>query len=186
MESTKNEGARRTVREEVADLCHEQWSNWMKHLFSKCQQGTNGGLIIPLEFVSRWTRQMNTPYKELSPEEQDSDRREADKFLATMGTPLKETKELLGSLKKEFEIEVSCALRGIGTKEDCETCKIHDRCSAFAKMENFLEKEPMTKERFLETVGKDPNALGMSDMMEFKADYNSPELMWERFISQLL
>lgn len=81
------------LREALADLCHEQWSGWMRHLFSKCgyvtpsledrnNELTEGEAIIPLEFVKRWRRQLSTPYADLSEEEKDSDRKEADKFIA--------------------------------------------------------------------------------------------------------
>ena len=70
-------------REGLANLCHEQWSGWMKYLFSKCKECSNGtgNWVMPKELVSRWQRQMNTPYPELSALEQDSDRKEADKFI---------------------------------------------------------------------------------------------------------
>lgn len=71
------------LREKLAELCHEQWSGWMKYLFSKCNDhpaGT-GALVMPAWAVERWRRQMNTPYRELSEPEQDSDRTEADRFL---------------------------------------------------------------------------------------------------------
>lgn len=69
------------LREELANLCHEQWAGWMMYLFSKCRTMQGRSLIIPAEFVDRWQRQMNTPYAELSESEQNSDRTEADKFL---------------------------------------------------------------------------------------------------------
>lgn len=72
------------MREKLADLCHEQWSGWMEHLFSKCLENVDGHAMIPKEFVARWKRQMDTPYKDLSEDEQNSDRREADKFLAVI------------------------------------------------------------------------------------------------------
>lgn len=76
------------MREEIAKLCHDQWSGWMKYLFSKSipykpgeVQQFEGALIIPLWAVERWQRQIETKYKDLSEEEKDNDRREADKFL---------------------------------------------------------------------------------------------------------
>ena len=69
------------IRELLADLCHSQWSGWMKYLFSKCSNNGGGALIIPAQFVTRWKRQLSIPYSELSKEEQDSDRKEADKFI---------------------------------------------------------------------------------------------------------
>jgi len=75
------------MREQLANLCHSQWSGWLEYMFSKCDSTTpleDSSLIIPAEFVKRWKRQMETPYSELSKNEQDSDRIEADKFLAVI------------------------------------------------------------------------------------------------------
>lgn len=69
------------TREAVAELAHKQWAGWMKYLFSKGTFNEDGTWTMPEEFVRRWTRQAMTPYRKLSPEEQDSDRKEADKFL---------------------------------------------------------------------------------------------------------
>jgi hypothetical protein len=77
-----------SIRENVADLCHKQWSGWMKYLFSKSipykpgeVQNYEDALIIPKWAVDRWKRQMELSYSELSEEEKESDRKEADKFL---------------------------------------------------------------------------------------------------------
>lgn len=73
-------------REKLAALCHDQWSGWMKYLFSRCQaeyKGDNptGNFIMPQWSVERWQRQMNTPYDELTEVEKENDRKEADRFL---------------------------------------------------------------------------------------------------------
>ena len=78
------------LREEFAKLAHEQWSGWMKYMFSKCSETCPEDgklfheevLVVPAWAVKRWTTQMNTPYEELSEAEQESDRVEADKFLS--------------------------------------------------------------------------------------------------------
>lgn len=75
-----------SLREILADLCHDQWSGWMKYLFSKCEptilsETNEKALIIPLWAVERWQRQMNTLYQDLPKEEKDSDRKEADRFI---------------------------------------------------------------------------------------------------------
>ena len=69
------------MREALADLCHTQWSGWMEYLFSKGTFNEDGTWEMPAWAVERWKKQMNTPYSELSKDEQDSDRAEADKFL---------------------------------------------------------------------------------------------------------
>lgn len=62
------------LREELADLAHEQWSGWMRYLFDNWSDDS----------VARWQRQMETPYAGLSEEEKDSDRKEADRVLAVL------------------------------------------------------------------------------------------------------
>lgn len=82
------------LREDLASLCHEQWMGWMKYMFSKCEPQSSYPnplnpdgkecLVIPAWAVERWRKQMNMPYCELSVEEQESDRKEADLFIAMM------------------------------------------------------------------------------------------------------
>jgi hypothetical protein len=55
------------LRERLATLCHEQWSGWMRYLFSKCVNPVEpdiGTIVIPKWAVYRWRRQMETPYDE--------------------------------------------------------------------------------------------------------------------------
>lgn len=70
------------VREELAALCHEQWSGWMKYLFARCCFTRDGAPVIAKEDYQRWKRQTQTAYAKLSEGEQNSDRKEADRFLA--------------------------------------------------------------------------------------------------------
>jgi hypothetical protein len=70
------------MKEALAELAHSQWSGWIKYMFSKCEKTDDGRLIIPKWAVDRWTRQAHASYSELSEDEKDSDRTEADKFLA--------------------------------------------------------------------------------------------------------
>lgn len=68
-------------KEALADLAHEQWTGWMKYLFSKCVPYGDGSMRIPADLVGRWHRQTQTAYEDLSEKEKDSDRKEADKYL---------------------------------------------------------------------------------------------------------
>jgi hypothetical protein len=61
-----------TLRELFAKQAHISWSGWTRHFFQN----------LDAPHMGRWMRLMNTPYEELSEEEKDSDREEADKFLA--------------------------------------------------------------------------------------------------------
>lgn len=80
--STEQIKEKKEVRENLAELCHSQWSGWMKYLFSKGTFNVDGTWTMPKWAVKRWTKQMNTKYNELSDSEMDSDRTEADKFIA--------------------------------------------------------------------------------------------------------
>ena len=80
----------KNLEEALAELCHSQWSGWMKYLFSHCgeqvkfEEGEHfktGNMVIPKWAVERWGRQMTTDYDFLSAEEQESDRVEARKFI---------------------------------------------------------------------------------------------------------
>lgn len=71
----------KTLYEDLSNLAHEQWGGWMKYLFEKSTKNEDGTVTIPQWAVERWEIQMNTPYGELSKQEQNSDRNEAVKFL---------------------------------------------------------------------------------------------------------
>lgn len=69
-------------RERMAEAAHDAWSGWMEYLFGKSQTLEDGSVVIPASLVERWKRQMHTPYSELSEEEKESDRAEADRYLS--------------------------------------------------------------------------------------------------------
>lgn len=72
------------MRETLANLCHEQWSGWLRYMFDKGTFNEDNSWTMPPEFVERWVRQMNTSYMNLSEAEQESDRKEADRFIEVM------------------------------------------------------------------------------------------------------
>lgn len=59
------------LREELADLEHQQWAHWTRYMLNN---------LTP-ENIERWQRQVDTPYINLSEQEKESDRRWADKVL---------------------------------------------------------------------------------------------------------
>lgn len=82
-------------RERLAELAHEQWSEWMRYMFSKCipeiDEWGDAKYYIPKWAVDRWTRKLNTPYKDLPEDEKESDRKEADRVIQLLSpTPKKE------------------------------------------------------------------------------------------------
>lgn len=72
------------LEEVLAEVQHKIWSHWMEYLFSLCPEVEGSAMetrYIPHDLVIRWTRQMNTPYSELSEKEKDSDRDQAKKVI---------------------------------------------------------------------------------------------------------
>jgi hypothetical protein len=74
--------------EELADVQHEIWSYWMKHLFRVSHRNDDGSVTIYVADAERWKRQMATDYADLSEREKDSDRHQAHKVIAVLGEPL--------------------------------------------------------------------------------------------------
>lgn len=114
---------KKDVREMLAELCHDQWSGWMKHLHSNCypERGQfdidTGNMIIPEWAIERWKRQMKTEYKDLSEPEKNSDRKEADKFIDLLSKINK------GELEMNEEIvDISNEVEG----EDMPCCPLCD------------------------------------------------------------
>lgn len=77
------------LREQLAEYAHEAWSGWMRYMLSKGEyidatEGDQAGehWLMPAWGVTRWERQMKTPYADLPESEKESDRAEADKMLA--------------------------------------------------------------------------------------------------------
>ena len=69
------------MKELLATFAHNQWSGWMKYLFSKGEMNIDGTWTMPKWAVQRWQKQMNTQYGDLSEQEKKSDREEAEGML---------------------------------------------------------------------------------------------------------
>jgi len=73
---------RNRILEKFATYSHDAWGGWMKYLFSQCQEKlNNGSVIIPIDLMERWKRQMQCPYHLLPEGEKRSNRVEAGKIL---------------------------------------------------------------------------------------------------------
>lgn len=76
------------VREALAAVSHAIWAHWMRYLFSVSVKCKDGSFVIIPDYASRWQRQMDTAYSDLSEREKESDRHQADKILAVLPTPV--------------------------------------------------------------------------------------------------
>ena len=123
------------LREKLARLAHEQWSGWMKYMFGKCRKLTNGKMIIPKWAVERWSWQMVVPYDDLSEEEKNSDRTEADKFLA-----------LLSEDKPCPQGEPTC----VSFAQYCRELEEEDKKMGYGKISRTLNQKRELYEIFVE------------------------------------
>lgn len=75
-----------SLRERLAAIEHDRWSDWQRYLHGKCSEVIVGAgvdpvaLQIPAELVGRWERQIATPYAELSDTEKASDMEQVDRY----------------------------------------------------------------------------------------------------------
>jgi len=115
----------RDLIEQLADLEHDRWSRWMKYLLSKCEiVKTTGEVIIPKWAVVRWTRQLNTPYSELSEREKESDREEARDVLELPAIKhMLELEEENAKLREALEQIYQGAEGNSGRCMDCDAIK---------------------------------------------------------------
>lgn len=100
MNDIKRNNEIKQIIEIMADVEHSHWASWQKYVFSICknlfyatspispygqsQKASTGEKVIPLEFVKRWQRQIETSYDKLSEQEKDSDRQEAEKIIKAL------------------------------------------------------------------------------------------------------
>jgi len=66
--------------EELSAIEHQRWADWQRHVFSICEPGEEGVLIIPKWAVKKWSRQIETEYKDLSETEKNKDRNQVMKY----------------------------------------------------------------------------------------------------------
>lgn len=72
------------LREKLADIEHQRWSDWQKYMHSRGIEDKKMGegyLCIPLGLVKHWERQINTPYSKLTEQEKESDREQVNRYL---------------------------------------------------------------------------------------------------------
>lgn len=69
--------------EELAAVEHERWSSWQQYLFDRCELLTIKGeknLLINANDFKHWQKQIDTPYRDLTEAEKDSDRKQVLRY----------------------------------------------------------------------------------------------------------
>ena len=74
-----------------AEVEHQRWAHWQTYVHSQCQFLEDGSLRIPSEVVSRWQKQIATPYASLSEREKESDREQVRKYFPLLEQVLADT-----------------------------------------------------------------------------------------------
>ena len=69
------------LMEKLADIEHIRWADWQKYMHTKgIPSADNLYLMIPLDYIKHWKRQIKTDYKDLSEQEKDSDREQVVRY----------------------------------------------------------------------------------------------------------
>lgn len=72
----------------LAAIEHERWAHWQRYVHNQCEGREDGSLVIPAELVARWEAQIETPYADLSEQEQESDREQVRRYLPVIAEEL--------------------------------------------------------------------------------------------------
>ena len=111
--SQKESGWEKEFVEKGADIEHDRWARWQKYLHSKLKyfefEHSQGGNKVAMYVLDpgdyeRWSRQIDTPYSELSESEKESDRRETRNYLPLVS-------QILANREKEIAEEVEKAYK---------------------------------------------------------------------------
>jgi hypothetical protein len=120
------------MKEILAELCHNQWSGWVRYMFSK---GTfNGTWTMPAWAAERWKRQMETPYAELSESEQNSDRTEADKFLLVFLHQLNNAFDKAEQDTAQQYNSQTCSLEDVDGNQTCPICFFRQKVKGYLEL----------------------------------------------------
>ena len=72
---------RAALVDQLAAIEHERWAHWQRYMHGKALRQDDGTLVISAELVERWEKQIETPYANLSADEQKSDKEQVERYL---------------------------------------------------------------------------------------------------------
>ena len=109
----------RELKEKLADIEHQRWSDWQKYMHDRCEYDENRKeYFIPRDLFNRWERQIRTGYKDLSEKEKESDREQVDRYFPFpfIEETLKEERKVL----TQYTAQVNRILNNIELEEELE------------------------------------------------------------------
>ncbi|MGN7222413.1 hypothetical protein ACTHQN_06085 [Curtobacterium flaccumfaciens] len=74
----------------LASIEHERWAHWQRYVHDQGTRQPDGSLLLPSALVARWDEQIETPYSQLSADEQRSDQDQVQRYLPTIRDALAE------------------------------------------------------------------------------------------------
>jgi len=69
------------VLEDLASIEHARWAHWQSHVHGQGIRQDDGSIVLPANLVSRWERQIATPYESLGLDEKAADREQVMRYL---------------------------------------------------------------------------------------------------------
>jgi len=91
------------LKEKLAAIEHERWTDWMRYLFGKGYRREDGAIILGKHDVKRWMIQCGTDYAELSELEKQSDRDQVDRYWGLVSRPFCDDCMDLDLLRKQVK-----------------------------------------------------------------------------------
>jgi hypothetical protein len=93
--------------EKLAAIEHERWADWQRYLHSKLEPTPHGWIMLGKDY-DHWSRQIDTPYDELSEAEKDSDREQTARYFPLIQRAVLEARigELQQSQHKDYAPEI--------------------------------------------------------------------------------
>lgn len=65
----------------LAAIEHERWAHWQRYVHDQGVRQPDGSLLLPAKTIGRWDEQIDTPYDQLSADEQRSDQDQVKRYL---------------------------------------------------------------------------------------------------------
>lgn len=120
--------------EKGADIEHNRWSKWQKYLYSKCRKyGLGDSLIINVDDVKHWERQIKTSYKDLSEREKESDRKEVRSYIPLLEKALSQKEQ---QVRKQEQDKAK-----FGARKLAEIVEKQVRQSILEKVDKFKKEK---------------------------------------------
>ena len=96
------------LKKKLAAIEHERWADWQRHVHHQCAKVVvknidTGSRVIPERLVTKWDRQISTPYAALSEAEKQKDRDQVDRYWPLIEKHVAELKDINRGLCRDLD-----------------------------------------------------------------------------------